>query len=109
MKHYKRGATPKLYTTCRAETHNEDGSLSDGALANAATSMKIIIESCANGEIVQALTTVTASAAGLYPYSGYTIATDAITGKYHYSFRATDLSSKVADKDGYFIVDKEIV
>lgn len=109
MKHYKRGETPKLYTTCREETHNEDGSLSDGDLANAASTMKIIIES-SNGEIVQALDTVTASATGLYPYSGYTIATDAITGTYHYSFRATDGSSNaVADQDGYFIVDKEIV
>ena len=107
MKHYKRGETPKLYTTCRAETHNSDGTLSDGSLANATTSMKVIIED-ESGEVVQALADATASATGLYYYAGYTIATNATTGKYHYSFRAIDGSAKVVDQDGYFIVEAEI-
>jgi len=107
MKHYKRGATPTLYSTCKTETHNSDGSLSDNALANATTSMKVIIES-EDGEVVQALADATASATGLYYYKGYTIAADAQLGKYHYEFRAVDGSSKVASEDGYFIVEKQI-
>jgi len=108
MKHYRRGQTPKLYTTCREETHNSDGSLSDGDLANAATSMKVIIETYPDGEIVQALGDATPSATGLYYYTGYTIAASAQTGIYKYAFRAVDGSTKGADAEGYFEVDKEI-
>ena len=107
MEKYKRLETPKLYTTCKTETHNSDGSLSDNALANATTSMKVIIED-PSGEVVQALDDATASATGLYYYAGYTIAADAKTGKYHYEFRATDGSSKVSMEEGYFMVEEQI-
>ena len=106
MKHYRRGQNPKLYTTCMTETHNDDGTVSDNALANAATSMKVIIED-ETGEVVQALADATASATGKYYYDGYTIAANATTGKYHYAFRALD-GTKGADDEGYFIVEEQI-
>ena len=107
MEKYKRLETPKLYATCKTETHNSDGTLTDDSLVSPTTSMKVIIEDPA-GEVVQALDDATESDTGLYYYSGYTIASDAKLGIYHYAFRATDGSSKVSIQDGYFKVEAQI-
>ena len=107
MEVYKRGENPKLYTTCREETHNDDGTLSDGDLVAVGTSMQCIIEDN-NGEVVQALDDASTDDTGKYYYSGYNIAADAKLGIYHYEFRATDGSSQVATDEGYFEVKEQI-
>jgi hypothetical protein len=107
MKVYSRGENPKLYATCREETHNDDGSLSDGSLANVATSMQVIIMG-PDKQVVQALDDATCSATGKYYYAGYQIATNALTGDYTYEFVATDGSAQVTKKQGTFNVVEHI-
>ena len=107
MKIYHQLETPKLYAVVKLEVLDDDGNLSDGALVNPASSIQIIIAD-PTGLIVQALADMDSIAAGKFCYSGYTIPTNAVTGKYAYEVRAKD-GTKTAIAKGYFEVVEEIV
>jgi len=107
MKQYHQLETPKIYAVVKLEVLDDDGNLSDGALVNAASSIQIIIAD-PTGNIVQALDDMDNLATGKYSYSGYTIPTDAVTGKYDYEIRAKD-GTKTVTANGTFEVVEEIV
>jgi len=108
METYRRLETPKLYGIVHEETLGDDGSLTDGALVDPVTSFQIIIKDKA-GAIVQALDDMVNISTGKYYYAGYTIAADALTGKYEYELRAIDGSSYAAVIRASFNVEEQIV
>lgn len=107
MKTYRRGESPKLYGIVKKQVIDDNGNLSDGALVDPA-SIQIIIENPI-GVIVQALVNMDKLNAidGKFAYDGYTIPTDAVTGKYNYEIRAKD-APKGATGAGSFEVIEEI-
>jgi len=108
MKQYHQLETPVLYAVVMLQVLEDDGSLSDGALVDAATSIQIIIED-PNGTVVQALTDMSKVDAitGKYVYSGYVIPTNSPIGKFNYEVRAKD-GVKTATARGSFEVIGEI-
>ena len=107
MKQYHQLETPKLYALVKLEVMDDEGNLGDGALVNPASSIQIIIED-PTGAVVQALANMENIVAGKFYYAGYTIPTDAVTGKYNYEVRAKD-GTKTVTARGSFEVVEEIV
>jgi len=110
MKVYRRLETPKIYANVYAETISDTGVLTEGALTDASSSMKIIIED-KTGEVVQALADMQKDDDGKYsfPTAGdeYTISATANLGIYNYECRAAS-GTKVATGRGSFEVKEQV-
>ena len=111
MKVYRRLETPMIFCNVYALTMSDTGVLTQGALSDAGSSMKIIIEDN-TGEVVEALADMVKDATGKYSYGGtdaasYTItATDNI-GVWNYECRATN-GTRVATARGSFEVKEQV-
>lgn len=86
---YHRLETPKLYAVFLTQTLSDAGVLSDGSLADPATSIQAIIED-STGTVVQALDNMTQDATGKYSYASYTIPNTANLGVWNWEARGTD-------------------
>lgn len=108
MKTYRRLENPVLYATFRAQTLNDDGTLSDGALTAPISSIQVIIED-STGTVVQVLADVTLyeGVSGKYYYNSYTIPASANLGVWDYEIRGTT-TGKVASGKGSFLVEAEV-
>jgi len=106
METYRRLETPKIWGLVKTQNIDSNGNLSDGSLVDPATSQQIIIED-SSGQIVQALDDMTKSVTGKYYYDGYTIASDALLGTYHYEIRVKD-GTKTSVIRGAFKVEEQI-
>lgn len=107
MKIYRQLETPRLYAIVKLQVIDDDGNLSDGALVKPASLPVEIIIQDPVGKVVQPLAPMDKIIDGKYSYSGYTIPTEAVTGKYNYEVRAKD-GLKIATAKGSFEVVEEI-
>lgn len=111
MKTYRRGETPKIYANIYAESIDANGVLSQGALADPSSSVKIIIED-SSGEVVQALADMNKDDTGKYSYgvagAYYTIPVTANWGQWNYDVVATS-GNLVTKMRGSFEVVEEVV
>jgi len=106
MKTFRRLETPKIWAVIKEETISDDGILTDGDLADPATSTKVIIED-STGTVVQALDDMTKSVTGKYYYKSYTIPADANTGIWEWDVRGTD-NTAVSVAHGAFMVEEQV-